>query len=67
MGMKEVARGDFQSGGFPLKEEPKVGHSKKLDSKMLKALFSENFTVTTRELAEQLNMAHTIGDIHNYA
>ncbi|XP_014780614.1 histone-lysine N-methyltransferase SETMAR-like [Octopus bimaculoides] len=49
----------FRSGDFTLKEEPKEGHPKKLDSKMLEALVSENHTVTTRELAEQLNVAHT--------
>ncbi|XP_029639658.1 histone-lysine N-methyltransferase SETMAR-like [Octopus sinensis] len=49
----------FRIGDFTLKEEPKEGRPKKLDSKMSEALVSENPAVTTRELVEQLNVAHT--------
>ncbi|XP_014767866.1 histone-lysine N-methyltransferase SETMAR-like [Octopus bimaculoides] len=49
----------FRSGDFTLKEEPKEGRPKKLDSDILEALVSENPAVTTRELVEQLNVVHT--------
>ena len=49
----------FRSGDFSLKDEPKEGRPKKLDSEVLEAIVSENPTITTRELAEQLNVTHT--------
>ncbi|XP_014777686.1 uncharacterized protein LOC106874462 [Octopus bimaculoides] len=49
----------LQKWGFEFEDEQKESHSKEFDSKELKAVVPENPISTCRELAEQLNIAHT--------
>ena len=49
----------FRSGDFNLKDEPKEGRPKKLDSEELKTVITENPATTARELAEKFNVTHT--------
>ena len=49
----------FRSGDFSLKDEPRKGRPKKLDSEALEAVITEDPSKTSRELAEQFNVAHT--------
>ncbi|KAM3177599.1 hypothetical protein ACTXT7_004253 [Hymenolepis weldensis] len=53
--MKRPAKGGFKKDDFSLKDEPRAGCSKKLNSEQLQVAIDENPTCTTRELSTTFN------------
>ncbi|VUZ47459.1 unnamed protein product [Hymenolepis diminuta] len=53
--MKRYAEGAFLQDDFSLKDKPRAGCSKKLNSEQLQVAIDENPTCTTRELNKTVN------------
>ena len=54
----------FCSGDFDLKDAPRPGHPTEVDDDKIKAMIENNRHITTREIAEKLNISHTCVERH---
>ena len=49
----------FRSGDFHLKDAPRSGRPTEVDDNKIKAMIKNNQRITTREIADKLNISHT--------
>ena len=50
----------FRSGDFDLKDTPRSGRPTQVEDDKIKAMIENNRRSTTREIAEKLNISHTV-------